>query len=368
MRFGTVALVGRTNVGKSTFLNQALGENLAITSPLPQTTRDALLGIAMTSEAQIAFIDTPGFHRPRTELGKRMNNAALDAVLGADLVLFMTDAWTKPVKEISSAFSGERPPQESPQLRPGDYDILCQVTKLTKAPILLVVNKADTAKDKTILLPMLEAYTRLHPFIALVPTSVRSETRSAELLKLLGEHLPEGPAGYDADTLTNRPVLFFVREYIREAVLNQLKREVPHAIAVSITTADESPTLLRTSATIHVEKAGQRKIVVGAGGAQIKAIGMAARKRIEELIGKKVHLELFVRITTEWKNTPRQLAELGYDVGQSVPRHNPRAEPDRPDATSTSPDDAHSPHPAPAADDTLTTKGRPDGAPTEEPS
>lgn len=329
MRFGTVALVGRTNVGKSTFLNQALRENLAITSPRPQTTRDALLGIAYHEDAQMAFVDTPGVHRPRTELGKRMNNAAFDSIRGADAVLMMTDAWTQAPATPPSTWMGEPQPSQSPWIRSGDNEVLARIKQLSRAPVVLAINKADTCKDKGRLLPMLEAYAKLHPFTELIPTSVRKQENVPPLLAVLANLLPEGPHGYDQDTLTNRPVVFFVREYIREAILNQLSREVPHAIAVSIDQADETPTLLRISATIHVEKRGQRKIVVGRGGERIKELGTAARERIEKLVEKQVHLQLFVRVTAEWKDTPRQLAELGYEVGQTVPQapESPEANP-----------------------------------------
>lgn len=323
MRFGTVTLVGRTNVGKSTFLNQALGEPLAITSPLPQTTRDVLLGVTTHGDAQIAFVDTPGIHRPRNELGKRMNAATTDALQSADVFVMMTDVWQKTPKiQSASAWTGEQDPLNSPWLRPGDKDILITL-KNRNAPTILAVNKVDLAKDKTRLLPMLEAYSKAYEFATLIPMSVRRNQGVAELLNEIAERLPEGPPGYDQDTLTDRPVLFFAREYVREAMLNQLTSEVPHAVAISIDQADERDNLLRLGATIHVEKLGQRKIVVGKGGEQIKAIGIAARERIEALVGKKVHLELFVRITKEWKNTARKLAELGYDEGKKEDEHDP---------------------------------------------
>lgn len=313
MRFGTVALVGRTNVGKSTFLNCALGEPLAIVSALPQTTRDALLGVAQREDAQIAFLDTPGIHRPRTELGRRMNGAAYDASRSADAILFVTDVWTRPPSKATlESFSSDKP-LESPWIRPGDREILESLPSVQSKPRLLAINKVDLQKDKSVLLPMLTAYEQAGGFSALIPTSFRRAADVELTLKELIPLLPEGPPGYEEDTLTNRPILFFVREYIREAVLNQLTSEVPHAVAVSIDQADESPQLLRISATIHVEKVGQRKIVVGKGGERIKALGIAARQRIEELVQKKVHLELFVRITKEWKDMPRQLSELGYD-------------------------------------------------------
>lgn len=322
MRFGTVTLIGRTNVGKSTFLNEALGEPLAITSPLPQTTRDALLGIVTQNDSQMAFVDTPGVHRPRNELGKRMNAAAYDALSSADVFVMMTDVWQRPPKnERENPWSPQGDPLDGPWIRPGDKDVLLALKKRT-VPCILAINKVDLTKDKTKILPMLEAYGKVHDFVALIPLSVRRKSGVKELLDEVAKGLPEGPPGYEDDTLTNRPVLFFVREYIREAMLNQLTSEVPHAVAVSIDQADERPELLRLGATIHVEKLGQRKIVVGKGGEQIKAIGIAARTRIEALVGKKVHLELFVRITKEWKNASRQLAELGYETGSEKGGHD----------------------------------------------
>ncbi len=318
MRFGNVALVGRTNVGKSTFLNQVLGEPLAITSPLPQTTRDALLGIAEVDGAQIAFLDTPGIHRPRTELGRRMNAAAWDSVRSADAIILVTDAWqNEPAKTVENAWTGERKPLDSEWIRPGDKEMLLDLARVN-CPVVLMINKADAVKQKELLLPMLEAYAKAFDFAGIVPTSARKSVGLDAVLKATVKLLPEGPAGYDSDTITNRPVLFFVREYIREAVLNQLRKEVPHAIAVSIDNAEETAKLLKLSATIHVEKLGQRKIIVGKGGAQIKALGIAARERIEAMVEKQVHLRLFVRITPEWKDMPRQLAELGYDPGMAT--------------------------------------------------
>ncbi len=312
MRFGTVALVGRTNVGKSTLLNSALGEPLAITSPLPQTTRDALLGVAQYGDAQIAFLDTPGIHRPRTELGRRMNTAAYESARAADATLMMTDVWRKPPRE-DRTLGGSTSTLESPWIRPGDRELLESLEDFAPGPRVLVINKVDLVRDKKQLLPMIQAYSNAARFEAIVPTSVLKHQGVSVVLDQLVPLLAEGPPGYDEDTLTNRPVLFFVREYVREAVLRSCEREVPHAVAVSVDRAEESGTLLSLSATIHVEKVGQRKIIVGKGGQQIKAIGIAARERIEALVDKQVHLELFVRVTPSWKDMPRQLAELGYD-------------------------------------------------------
>lgn len=314
MRFGTVALIGRTNVGKSTFMNLALGEPLAITSPLPQTTRDSLLGVARRGDAQIAFLDAPGIHRPRTELGRRMNVAAYESARAADLVVMMTDVWTSAPKPPPGRVAAG--PLESPWLRPGDRDVLEALDQIAPRPSILVINKVDLLRDKHLLLPQLDAYAKAHDFAALVPTSLRRNDGVDLALDEIARHLPEGPPGFDDETLTNRPVLFFVREYVREAILNRFQREVPHAVAVTIDAVEESSRLLSIAATIHVEKVGQRKILVGRGGEHIKAVGIAARQRIEELVDKQVHLQLFVRVTPRWKDMPRQLSEMGYEPGK----------------------------------------------------
>jgi GTP-binding protein Era len=300
MRFGTIAIVGRANVGKSTFLNAALGEPLAIVSPLPQTTRDTLLGVVNRDEAQLAFLDTPGLHRARTELGRRMNANAREAARAADVVVFVTDA-----EYLLEAASKQKP------LDPEDARLIAELD--ARVPALAVVNKIDKLRDRTKLIPLLDALAKARSFEAIVPVSMRKAADVERLLKLLAELVPEGPPGYDADTLTNRPSSFFVREYVREAVLASARGEVPHAVAVSIDSYDDGPKLVRIEATLHVEKTGQRAILIGRGGLKLKEIGTQARERIEKLVGRKVFLKLFVRITARWKSMPRQLAELGYE-------------------------------------------------------
>lgn len=300
MRFGTIAIVGRANVGKSTFLNAALGEPLAIVSPLPQTTRDTLLGVVHRDEAQLAFLDTPGLHRARTELGRRMNASAREAARAADLVVFMTDA-----EYLLDAAAKQKP------LEPEDARLIAELD--ARVPALAVVNKIDKLRDRTKLIPLLDALAKARPFEAIVPVSMRKAADVERLLKLLAELVPEGPPGYDADMLTNRPSSFFVREYVREAVLASARGEVPHAVAVSIDSYDDGPKLVRIEATLHVEKTGQRAILVGRGGQKLKEIGTKARERIEKLVERKVFLKLFVRVTPRWKSVPRQLAELGYE-------------------------------------------------------
>ena len=302
MRFGTIAIVGRANVGKSTFLNAALGEPLAIVSPLPQTTRDTLLGVVHGDDAQLAFLDTPGLHREKNELGRRMNQSAREAVRAADVMLFVTD-----VHHLIVGSKATRPALDGEDAR--------LIEELgTKVPAVAAVNKIDLLRDRTRLIPMLEALNKARSFEAIVPVSLKQKKDVTRLLEVLAEVVPEGPAGYDEDMLTNRPTSFFVREYVREAVLGGARGEVPHAVAVSIDSYDDGPKLVRVEATIHVEKTGQRAILVGKGGTKLKEIGTQARLRIEAFVGKKVFLKLFVRITPRWKSVPRQLAELGYEA------------------------------------------------------
>ncbi len=310
MRFGSVALVGRSNVGKSTFLNAALGEPLAIVSHVPQTTRDALLGIAHLPDCQIAFLDTPGLHRPRSELGRRMNATAVDAARGADLIVMMTDLPKSP------GAPGGLLARDEPV-----FQLLSAST-----PAILVVNKVDLWRNKDKLLPVLQTYSERFDFQEIVPVSMRKQDGVDRVLALIACHLPDGPAAFESDEITNRPTVFFIREYVREQVLEHTRREVPHAVAVSVESVDENQARLVIRATIHVEKAGQQRILIGRGGETIKAIGTAARHRIEALTERRVHLELFVRVTPQWKHVPRQLSELGYEASDAPVPELPQEE------------------------------------------
>lgn len=305
MRSGTIAIVGKTNVGKSTFLNAALGEPLSIVSPQPQTTRQALLGVVRRQDAELAFVDTPGFHQPRTELGRRMNSATLGAVREADVWLFITS-----VSEPRRRRGGD-----AADVQPEDAELLRRLS--SDVPAVLALNKVDLLRDKRRLLPVLSSYERCHPFAALVPMSSLSGDGVDRVLDEVAALLPEGQPAYSEDTLTDRPLDFFVREYIREQVLLKTGREVPHAVAVSLDELSELPDILVAKATIHVEKTGQRGILIGRAGATIRNIGSEARRRIAALTRKRVHLELFVRVTGRWKDAPRRLAELGYEEAEA---------------------------------------------------
>jgi GTP-binding protein Era len=306
MRFATVAIVGRANVGKSTFLNAALGEELAIVSARPQTTRHNLLGVVHRPDAQLAFLDTPGLHKPHSELGRRMNSAALEAARLADVLLFMTDIDGAPGR--GKAF----------ELDPEDLSLVARLPEAK--PAVAAVNKIDLCRDKARVLPLLVELEKARPFAAIVPVSLRDERDAHRILDALVAVSPEGEPGHPPDALTDRPMSFFAGEYVRESVLHATRAEVPHAVAVAVDEFVEAPQIVRIRATLHVEKPGQRKILVGKGGTTIRDIGIQARKRVEALLDKKVHLELFVRVTPSWRDAPRLLAELGHDPVTKDPR------------------------------------------------
>jgi len=312
VRAGTIAIVGRSNVGKSTLLNKILGERLAIVSPLPQTTRDPLLGVLRRADAELAFLDTPGIHKPKTELGSRMNSSAMSAAESADVVVFVTDA-SEGCKQVEKKLKRSDVTPPLVELAPADAELLKSIGSLQKVPAILVLNKIDAVRDKGLLLPLLQSYLDAVPFRTLIPLSALKNDGVDRLLDEIASALPEGEPGYPDDTLTDKPSSFFAREYVREQVLLHISGEIPHAVAVSIDSFDEASDKLRIAATIHVEKIGQRKILVGTGGTVIKSLRLGAENRLKQLVGRKVKLELFVRVTPRWKETPRMLAELGYE-------------------------------------------------------
>ena len=293
-RSGTVALVGRPNVGKSTLLNAALDTPLAIVTPTPETTRDTLLGVVRVGEAELLLLDTPGLHKARYELNRAMNRSARQAARDADVVVFVTD--------VPSTVKGLL------HVDPRDKMLLSDVTR--DKPTVLALNKIDRAKDKRELLPYLEEIARLTTFQAIVPISAKRADGIDVLLEQIAKLLPEGPHRYDADALTDRPTRFFAAEYVREQVLLATKEEVPHATAVTIDAFEERKGGYRIAATLHVERDGQKKILIGKGGEMLKRVGTLARQRIEELSGTKVRLELFVRVTPGWRDSSSLLEEM----------------------------------------------------------
>jgi GTP-binding protein Era len=295
-----VAIVGRPNVGKSTLLNAALEQRLSIVSPTPQTTRDAILGVVHARGAEMALLDTPGLHRPRSELGRVMNQTAREAARSADVVVF--------VAEVPASLG------PAPAAHPGDVTLLADIA--AERPTILVLNKIDRAKDKRALLPLIEAYAKVRPFAAVVPVCALERGSARRVLDEIAGLLPEGPWRHAPDDLTDRPLRFFAAEYVREQILRATQAEVPHATAIVVDRFVEpvegASGAVHIDATIFVERPGQKRILVGTGGEMLKAIGTKARRRIEELIGRKVNLKLWVRVVPAWRQSRAQLDELGY--------------------------------------------------------
>jgi GTPase len=307
-RSGTVALIGRPNVGKSTLLNAALEQQLSIVSPTPQTTRDAILGVVHRKGAEIALLDTPGLHRPRSELGRVMNQTAREAARTADLVVFVAEVPEAPARRPADGSARALAPH------PGDLTLLADVAE--GRPILLVLNKVDRARDKTVLLPLIEAYAKVRSFVAVVPISALKRDAAGRVLDEIAGLLPEGPWRHGPDDLTDRPVRFFAAEYVREQILRATQAEVPHAVAITvdrfIEPVEGAGGSVHIDATICVERPGQKRILIGTGGEMLKVIGTKARMRIQELTGRKVNLKLWVRVAPAWRQSRALLEELGY--------------------------------------------------------
>jgi GTP-binding protein Era len=293
MHAGRIALVGRPNVGKSTLLNALVGEHLAATSHHPQTTRDRIVGVLTEPEAQFVLVDTPGLHAPRTRLGARMVREAQGAIEGSDILVFVADVGREP----------------RPEVHPGDLPLLAA---LPGTPLVLVVNKVDRVKDKSLLLPMLTAYGAVRTFAALVPVSARGKDGLERLVAVLRDLLPEGEKTYDDETLTDRPARFLAAELVREQILEKTREEVPHGVAVVVERWDDSGKIPILELVVVVDKASHKKIVIGKAGSLLKAIGTDARKRIQAMLGRKVHLKLWVKVDPGWYESDARLVELGY--------------------------------------------------------
>jgi GTP-binding protein Era len=303
-RAGRVAIVGRPNVGKSTLLNALLGQKLSIATSKPQTTRHRILGVYSADEppTQLAFLDTPGLHRPRNALGRALVEEAQGALAEVDVVLWLLES------------PGDRSPAE-PVLAPQDREVRELLGAPGQGPKLVVaLNKVDKLKDKTKLLSWLTFYEReLNP-VALIPISALKARGVKQLVTELRKHVPEGVLYDDPEYITDRPERFFVAELVREAAIRNTHEEVPYALAVQVESFEDSPGLTRIQATVVVEKEGHKKIVVGAGGAMLKKIGSEARKEIELLLGKKTFLGLFVKVIPNWTEDPTKVRRLAMET------------------------------------------------------
>ncbi len=289
---GFVALIGRPNVGKSTLLNQILGQKIAITSNKPQTTRNRILGIHHAPGVQILFLDTPGIHRPQGKLNKFMVDQAVAACSDVDLILLLVEAGSRPGPADESIFD---------LLKPLD------------TPVFLIINKIDQIAPP-LLLEQIKQFSSAFEFAQIIPLSAISGDGVPELLQLVGRMLPAGPAYYPEDQITDLPERFIAAELIREKIMRQTSDEIPYGVGVKVDQFEEKPekNLVVIQATVHVERDSHKKIIVGKGGQMIKRLGQQARQDIERLLGVRVFLELFVRVDKNWSQNERMLHELGY--------------------------------------------------------
>ncbi len=289
---GFVSIIGRPNVGKSTFLNHVIGQKIAIMSDKPQTTRNKVQGVYTEENSQIIFIDTPGIHKPKHKLGDFMMKVAQNTLKEVDLVLFMINA-------------------EEGYGR-GD-EFIIERLKNIQTPVFLVVNKIDQIHPDQ-LLELIEKYKGLYPFKEIVPISALQGTNTSRLVEQIKVYLPEGPQYYPADQVTDHPERFIITELIREKVLHLTREEIPHSIAVVMDSLErrESGNTVYVGATIIVERNSQKGIVIGKQGSMLKEVGKRARADIEALLGSKVFLELWVKVQKDWRNKSSQLRDYGF--------------------------------------------------------
>ena len=288
---GFVAIVGRPNVGKSTFMNYVLGQKIAIMSDKAQTTRNKIQGVYTKEDAQIVFLDTPGIHKPKHELGEFMVKSAYSALKEVDAVLFMVNV--------------------SEKRGPGD-DFIIEKLKGIKTPIFLVLNKIDLVTPE-VLLERVESYKDALDFAGVFPISVLQGNNVNELMEGLINALPEGPQYYPVDQITDHPEYFVVSELIREKILQLTQEEIPHSVAVTVDKMQKDEfDKVHVYANIIVERKSQKGIIIGKGGRLLKEIGTRARRDIQQLLGNKVYLELWVKVEKDWRKRKSNLQEYGY--------------------------------------------------------
>jgi GTPase len=297
VKSGMVAIVGPPNAGKSTLMNHFLGQKISIVTPKPQTTRNRIVGIANEQEYQIVFLDTPGLHQSREPLNIEMAKIAMDSLTDVDLVLFLLD--------VSLPLPSKLKEEKQAEL----FSYIQQI----KSPAIMVLNKIDLI-DRKLVLPMIEAYTSLFPFKAIIPISALREDGLDGLRKAILELLPLGPRLFPEDIPTDASERFLCAEIVREKVFLLTGQEIPYSTAVLIESFkdDESKQLVTIHAAIIVDRDSQKGIVIGKGGQKLKSIGTAARKDMETLLGQKVLLKLWVKVHRNWSQDQRFLRELGY--------------------------------------------------------
>lgn len=289
---GFVSIIGRPNVGKSTFINRVIGQKIAIMSDKPQTTRNKIQGVYTTDHSQIIFIDTPGIHKPKHKLGDFMMKVAQNTLKEVDLILFMVNA-------EEGLGKGE--------------EFIIERLKETNTPVFLVINKIDQVHPDE-LLPIIDQYKDKFSFQEIVPISALQGNNVETLLQEIESYLPEGPQYYPSDQVTDHPERFIISELVREKVLHLTREEVPHSVAVVIDSIEkrENNKAVYVAATIVVERDSQKGIIIGKQGKMLKEIGQRARVDIENLLGSKVFLELWVKVQKDWRNRLSQLRDFGF--------------------------------------------------------
>lgn len=291
-RSGYVAIIGRPNVGKSTLINRVLGQKLCITSRRPQTTRHRILGIKTTEQGQFIYVDTPGLHSDNKKaMNRYMNRAAASSIEDVDVILFVVEGlkWTDEDKKV-----------------------LKRLQQDARAPVILVLNKADKLSDKGALLPQIQDLSAQYDFAAVVPISARKGMNTDVLEQEIAKLMPEGEMIFDEDQLTDRSSSFLAAEIVREKLFRYLGKELPYSLTVEVELFEDDGEMFRISAVVYVERSGQKSIVIGKNGEQLKLIGREARLEMEQLFGCKVYLQLWVKVREGWSDNERMLKNLGY--------------------------------------------------------
>jgi GTPase len=288
---GFVSVLGRPNAGKSTLVNQLVGAKVAIVADKPQTTRTIIQGVLTRPGSQIVFLDTPGIHPAESQINRRMMKSIQEALDSRDLLVFVHDS-TRPLSEADAQALG--------------------LLKKASTPAILVLNKIDRLKSRSALAPLLEGFQKQFAFEEYFPISASTGDGCPELLDAISARLPQGPAFFPDDYLTDSPERFIVAETVREKILLHTREEVPHSVAVLVDQWEEKPTITRVAATIYVERRGQKTIIVGAKGSMMKQIGTEARLDLEALLGRRFFLELFVKVQPGWRENPAFLRELDW--------------------------------------------------------
>jgi GTP-binding protein Era len=290
-RSGFVSILGRPNAGKSTLLNALVGAKIAIVADKPQTTRTTIQGVVTTKHTQIVFVDTPGIHEPDSPINKRMMEMLRAALEERDLLLFVVDASREFVMADAKAL---------------------ELIKTSGTPVILLLNKIDLIQDKSRLLAMIDQYRKLNDFAECIPISAERSENLDKLRDAIVAQLPEGPTYFPPDHLTDQPERYVAAELVREKILHETRQEVPHSAAVLVDKWEDAETLIRIYATIYVEKEGQKGILIGAGGSKLKRIGTLARGEMERFFGRKIYLDLHVKVQPGWREMPAFLDALDW--------------------------------------------------------